>query len=53
MNKWIAPVASALVAILAVFAEPIQALIAAHPAWAGFLAAMGGIFASLAPQPHK
>lgn len=51
--KWIAPIAAVVVAGLAAFAEPIQALVIAHPALAGVFGALGMLAAAFAPQPNQ
>jgi hypothetical protein len=53
MTKWIAPIAAVVGFVLVTFADPIQALVVAHPAYAGLFAALGAIAAAFAPQPHK
>jgi len=51
--KYIAPIASLLVAALSAFSEPIAALVAAHPNLALLFGSLGILASSLAPQPQK
>ena len=51
--KYLPSVVAALVALLGVFADPIQRFVSAHPAIATVIAALGAILAHLAPQPQK
>jgi hypothetical protein len=53
MSKYIAPVAAVVAAALTAFSSDIQALVVAHPAYAGLFAALGAIVAAFAPQPQK
>ena len=53
MTRFIAPIASIIVAALAAFQPDIQALIASNPTLAAIFAAIGGIAASFAPSPRK
>lgn len=50
--KWIAPVAAVLGSALVSFADPIQSLIAAHPALAGVFGALSVLAAAFAPRPQ-
>ena len=51
--KYIAPLAAVLIAALSAFSAEIQAIIVAHPTYAGLFAALGAIAAAFAPQPQK
>lgn len=53
MSKYIAPIAAVLAAALTAFSADIQALVIAHPAYAGLFAALGAVVAAFAPQPQK
>ena len=50
--KYIAPVAAVIGAALAAFSVDIQALISAHPTFAGVFAGLAALAAAFAPQPH-
>ena len=51
MAQWIPSIIGALVAMTAVFADPIQVWIAGHPVIAGVLAGVGVIISHLVPSP--
>lgn len=51
-KTWFASILSALVGAAAIFAPQAQAFIAAHPAWAGVIAAVGAIIAHILPSPR-
>ncbi len=51
--KFVGPAASLVLAGLTAFNDPIQQVIAAHPAWSGLFGALAIAATSFAPQPHK
>ena len=51
--KYLPSVVAALVALLGVFADPVQGFVSAHPAVSTVLGALMAILAHLAPQPQK
>ena len=51
MLTYLPSIIGALVAVLSVFATPIQTLVAAHPAVAGVLAGLYAILAHFLPSP--
>ena len=51
--KYLPSIVAILVAVATAMADPIQALIAAHPSLAALLAAVGAIVAHLSPSPKS
>ena len=49
--RYLASIIAAIVGLLGIFADPVQAYIVAHPAIAAIVAAVGAIVTHLMPSP--